>query len=80
MQLDLTAIIAAVAGGILSIGAVAVFMGKYMPTVIKYATLAKDAIETLSDVAAALKDGKLTAEEIAEIQKDIADFKAQLKA
>ena len=80
MTFDLTTIITAVVSGVLGIGAVSVFLGKYMPTVSKYAMIAKDAVETLSDAADALKDGKLTADEITKLQADIAKFKADLKA
>ena len=78
--MDLTAIVAAIVSGILGIGAVAVFMQKYMPAVAKWAMVAKDAIETLSDLADALKDGTLTAEEIAKLKADVAAFQAALKA
>ena len=78
--MDYTAIGAAIVSGVLGIGAVATFMAKYMPKVIKYATIAKDAVETLSDVADALKDGVLSADEITKLKADVAAFQASLKA
>lgn len=84
--MDYTAIATAVVSGVLGIGAVAVWLGKVVPKVAKYAGIAKDAVETLSDLADALKPdpatGKveLTPEEIAKLNADIAAFKLALKA
>lgn len=78
--MDYTAIMTAIISGVLGIGAVAAFMSKYMPAVSKWAMVAKDAVETLSDVAEALKDGALSADEIAKLKADITTFKAQLDA
>lgn len=82
--MDYTAIITAVVSGVVSIGAVATWLGKVMPFITKYATIAKDAVETLADVADALKpdvNGKveLTPEEIAKLTADVANFKLALK-
>lgn len=76
--MDYTAIASAIISGVLGIGAVAAFMAKYMPAVSKYAMIAKDAVETLSDITDALKDGALTADEIAKVKVDVAQFKADL--
>lgn len=78
--MDWTALATSIVSGILGIGAVAAFMAKYMPAVTKWATVAKDAVETLSDVADALKDGKLSDDEIAKLKADVAAFQAALKA
>lgn len=80
MTIDYTAIGASIATGILSIGAVSVFVTRYMPKVTKYAMIAKDAVETLADVSEALKDGALTPDEIKKVEDDVAKFKADLKA
>lgn len=77
--MDWTTLVASIITGILSIGAVAVFMAKYMPAVTKWATIAKDAVETLSDVADALKDANLSADELAKLKQDIANFQATIK-
>lgn len=78
--MDWTAIAAAIVSGIMGIGAVAAFLTKYMPLVIKWAVIAKDAVETLTDVADALKDGALSAEEVAKLKEDVAHFQSLLKA
>lgn len=78
--MDYTAIVVAIVTGITSIGAVAAFMAKYMPSVSKWTMVAKDAVETLADVADALKDGSLSADEIIRLKADIANFKTQLSA
>lgn len=78
--MDYTAIATAVISGVLGIGAVAAFMSKYMPAVSKWAMLAKDATETLSDIADALKDGALTSDEIAKLKEDVLKFQLALKA
>lgn len=79
-MVDITAIAAAIVSGIIGIGAVSVFLKKYMPAVAKWAMVAKDAVETLADLADALKDGTLTADEIAKLKADVADFQLKLKA
>lgn len=81
--MDITAVIAAVVTGILGIGGIAVFFGKYMPVFAKWVALAKDAVETLNDISVALSPddkGKveLTADEITKINTDVAAFKTQL--
>lgn len=77
--MDYTAVAMAVISALLSIGVVSVFLAKYMPQVLKYAMIAKDATETLADVAAALKDGNLTQAEIDEIKADVIKFQADLR-
>lgn len=77
--MDYTTIAVAVISGALGIGAVAAFMAKYMPSVAKWAMIAKDATETLADVANSLKDGALTADEVAKLKADVAQFQADLK-
>jgi hypothetical protein len=77
--MDITQIIATVVSAVLSVGAVAAFVTKYISPAVKYAMLAKDAVETLSDVVEALKDGKLAPEEIEALKNDVAKFKADLK-
>lgn len=65
-------------GALLSIGAVATWMAKIMPNVTKWSILAKDAVETISDLSAALAKGPLTADEITKLQADAAQFKMDL--
>ena len=74
-----TAIATSLISGVLGISAVAAFMAKYMPTVTKWVTIAKDAVETLTDVSASLAAGPLTAAEITKLQADVAQFQADLK-
>lgn len=76
--MDWTALGVSVLSGILGITAVATFTAKYMPTVTKWATLAKDAVETLSDLSAALAKGPLTAAEITQLEADVQSFKTDL--
>lgn len=76
--MDWTAIGVSVLSGVLGIAAVATFMAKYMPAVTKWATLAKDAVETLTDLSSALAKGPLTADEITKLEADVAQFKTDL--
>ncbi len=78
--MDLTAIITAVVTGLCSIGAITVFLKKYMPAVAKWAMIAKDAVETLSDLADALKDGVLSVDEMKKLQDDVTHFKQLLSS
>lgn len=81
--MDYTAIATAIIGGLLGLGGVSMFLGKYMPLISKWTSLAKDAIETINDITEALEPdatGKveLTPEEIAKINADAIEFKKQL--
>lgn len=76
--MDWTTLGVSIASGILGITAVAAFMSKYMPTVTKWSTLAKDAVETLTDLSAALAKGPLTAAEITQLEADVQQFKTDL--
>lgn len=81
--MDYTAIGASIITGLASIGAVAVFLKNFMPKFTKWVALAKDAVETISDISNALlpdSNGKveLTQEEITKITMDAAKFKADL--
>lgn len=78
--MDYTAIGTAIVSGVLGIGAVGAFMAKYMPMVTKWAMIAKDAVETLSDVSDALKDGNLTVEEVNKLKEDIVKLKIDLNS
>lgn len=78
--MDWTAIATSLAGAILGIGGIGLVVSKFMTKYTKYAMLAKDAVETLTDVALALKDGTLSADEIAELKADIAKFQVDLRA
>jgi hypothetical protein len=78
--MDWTAIVSVIVTGIIGIGAVSVFLKKYMPAVAKWAMIAKDATETLADLADALKDGALTSAEIEKLKADIVHFQSLLKA
>lgn len=80
--MDWTAIIGMAFTGLLSIGAVALFLRNNMPKVEPWVALSKDAVETLADVSKALEpdaDGKitLTPEEIAKLNTDVEIFKIQ---
>ncbi len=81
--MDWTAIVASLVSGVVAIGAVSLFLTKYMPKITKYAMLAKDAVETVNDIALALSpdaDGKveLTSDEIAKIKIDAIQFQKDL--
>lgn len=76
--MDYTTIAVSIVSGVLSIGAVAAFMAKYMPAITKWAMVAKDAVETLADVSAALAKGPITADELAKLQADVTKFKIDL--
>lgn len=76
--MDWTTVAISVVGAAMSIGIIATFMAKYMPTVSKWSTLAKDAIETLADLSGDLAKGPLTADEIVKLQADVAQFKTDL--
>jgi hypothetical protein len=76
--MDWTTLAVSIVSGILGIGAVATFMAKYMPAVSKWVTIAKDAVETLSDVSASLAKGPLTSAEITQLQADVTQFRADL--
>lgn len=76
--MDWTTIGVSMVGAILSIGVVATFMAKYMPTVSKWSILAKDAVETLADLSSDLAKGPLTADEITKLEADVAQFKTDL--
>ncbi len=83
--MDYTAIGSAIISGIISIGAITLFLKNNMPGITKWVALAKDAVETLDDISEALspdKDGKveLTPEEIEKIKKDVVNFKVALAA
>ena len=78
--MDWTAIAAYAISAIASIGVVSTFLAKNMGPVAKWAMVAKDATETLADLADALKDGSLSADEITKLKADVASFQAQLKA
>lgn len=67
-----------IAGAILSIGAVSAFCIKYMGNATKWIVLAKDAVETLSDLSGDLAKGTLTADQITKLQSDITQFKQDL--
>lgn len=77
-SIDLTAVGTQVVSGVLAISAVATFVAKYVSRARKYAHLAKTSIITLSDAVDALEDGKLSPEEVARLQNDVASFKAEL--
>lgn len=65
---------------VLSIGAVSVTLGKVLPKVTKYIHIAKEAIDLLDDVTAAVKDNTITKEEVDEIMKEVSELKLALKA
>ena len=81
--MDYTAIAGMIITGLASISAVSISIGKVLPVITKYVKIAKDAVETLSDVADALKpdaDGKIniTPDEIAKITADVNAFRIAL--
>lgn len=73
-------IIAMAVSFVIGIGAVAAFLGKFLPKMEKYLHIAKDALTLLDDAVLALKDGKATPEEIAQLEKDVAEVKAAFSA
>jgi hypothetical protein len=77
--MDLSQIIAPVVTSVVGIGAVSAFLTKYIPKIIKYAMIAKDAISILDDALEALEDGALTPNEIDKIKLDVAKLKDDLK-
>lgn len=77
--MDWTTIITSIIIAISSIGAVVAFNSKNMPSIAKWITLAKDAVETLSDLSSSLAKGALTSAEIAQLQTDVTQFQADLK-
>lgn len=81
--MDYTALVAAIVTGLVSIGGIAMWLGKVMPKISGWIALAKDGVETINDISIALTpdaDGKieLTKEEIAKINADAINFKTQL--
>lgn len=76
--MDWTAIVISIITGVLSIGAVLAWNVKNMPSISKWVTIAKDAVETLSDLSTSLSKGALTSDEIAKLQSDVVQFKADL--
>lgn len=77
--MDWTTIGASVGSFVLGIGAIWAVVQKVLPKAVKYAMIAKDAIEMVNDTLDALKDGKLEASEIAEIKKHADALMADLK-
>lgn len=80
MNIDWTAIATAIVSAVLGIGVVATFLSKYLPKVIKYVSIAKDALNLASDAIAALDDKTITEAEIVQIKADYAKIQADFKA
>ena len=78
--MDWTTIVTSLVGAVLGIAGIGLAVGKFATKYTKYVMLAKDAVETLTDAANALKDGSLSVEELAKLKADIAQFQADLKA
>lgn len=78
--MDYTVIGASIATGILSIGGVAVFVSKSLPTIIKYFTIVTKAFSIIDDLLSALKDNTITADEIKKIEADALALKASWEA
>lgn len=84
--MDYQTIVTAVVTAVLSISAVSVFLGKFIPKISGWVALAKDGVETINDISQALNPdpltGKieLTPEEIAKINSDASSFKSKLAA
>ena len=78
--MDYSQLVLAIVGGLLGIGGIGAAVSKFLTNYTKYVMLAKDAVETLADVADALKDGQLTADEVTKVKADILKFKADLAA
>jgi hypothetical protein len=76
--MDITQIIASIAGAVLGITSVGAFTVKYTSKVIKYVRIAADAINALEHVAEALDDGTLSVAEIESIKADVAKFRKDL--
>lgn len=71
-------IVVTVGGALLSIGAVSAFCIKYMGNATKWIVIAKDAVETLTDISSDLSKGALTADQITKIEADVAQFRQDL--
>ena len=78
--MDFKDIIAWVGTVILGIGAVSVFLGKFLPHASKYLGIAKEALDIADTAVKALKDGNLSKEEIEAIVAEVEQLKAALKA
>lgn len=83
--MDYQAIAVAIVSGVLGIGGVSVFLGKFIPKIVGWVALAKDAVETINDISQALNpdtNGKieLTSDEIKKINDDAVAFKSKLSA
>lgn len=76
---SLSSLLAPIATVVLSIAAVSSFLGKVLPSTVKYVRLASDAINALDDIVESLVDGKLTPDELDKLKNDLAKFKADLK-
>lgn len=64
---------------ILGMGGVAAFVAKFLPKVVRYVTIAKEAVDIADSAVKALSDNKITNDEIASLLKEVNDLKAALK-
>lgn len=78
--MDYNGIIALALSFLLGISAVSHFIGGIMPKLTKWITVAHRALALLDDIVLSLKDGKITAEEIPQLEKDIASIREALSA
>lgn len=85
--MNLTSIVATISSFVLGIGAVATFLIKVLPRLIKYVHVAAHATKILDDTFTALEPDAsknetkptLTDDEAKQLWQDILDFKAALK-
>jgi hypothetical protein len=78
--MEMTGIIASVGTFVLGIGVVWKVIGKFLPKAVKYALIARDAIDLVGDILDSLQDGKLDQAEIDHIKVQAEKLKADLKS
>lgn len=76
MNMDYHMIAASILTGVASIGAVSIFLGKWVPKGAAIVALAQKAVTTNADLIEALKDKTITSEEIKTLEKDAAEINA----
>ncbi len=77
--MDLWTIGGSIATFVLGIGVVAKFANKIIPAAVKYANIAKEALDLVTQVLGAVTDGKISDEEIIAIKREAEELKAALK-
>ena len=70
--------VATVATWVISLGAVSVAIKKYGPKIRKFVKIGREGLDLIDTLLDAIQDDKITDEEIAQIVKEVNDFKASL--